>query len=115
MMMSTSYWFGGAILVAAGLWQFTPIKDVCLRHCRSPISFIAQGRRPGRLNAARMGFKHGIYCLGCCWFVMGLLFFVGIMNLFWIAGLALFVALERTLAWGGGIDRAIGAVYAAVE
>ena len=82
MMTTTSYWLGGAILLAAGVWQLTPIKGVCLRHCRSPLSFLAQKWRPGRLGAFHMGLEHGTFCLGCCWFLMGLLFFGGIMNLF---------------------------------
>jgi predicted metal-binding membrane protein len=85
MMTATNYWLGGAILVAAGLWQLTPLKGVCLRHCRSPLSFLTQQWRPGGLGAFRMGLEHGAYCLGCCWFLMGLPFFGGIMNLFWIA------------------------------
>src|SRR6516162_18888 len=102
MMTATNYSLGGAILLAAGLWQLTPLKRVCLRHCRSPLSFLAQQWRPGRLGAFRMGLEHGAYCLGCCWFLMGLLFFGGIMNLFWIAGLALFVLLETTSRWATG-------------
>jgi predicted metal-binding membrane protein len=109
MMTTTSFWLGGAILITAGVWQFTPIKGVCLRHCRAPMSFLVQSWRPGRLGALRMGLEHGAYCLGCCWFLMGLLFFGGIMNLFWIAGLALFVLLEKTLAWGARMSRVIGA------
>ena len=108
MMTTTSYWLGGAILIAAGLWQLTPVKGVCLRHCRSPMSFIAQGWRPGRLGAFRMGLEHGAYCLGCCWFLMGLLFFGGVMNLFWIAGLAAFVLLEKTIPMGHWLGRIAG-------
>ena len=88
MMATTSYWLGGAILLAAGVWQLTPIKGICLRHCRSPMGFLVQSWRPGRGGAFRMGLEHGSFCLGCCWFLMGLLFFGGIMNLFWIIGLA---------------------------
>ena len=102
MMTATNYWLGGVILLAAGLWQLTPLKGVCLRHCRSPLSFLAQQWRHGRLGAFRMGLEHGAYCVGCCWFLMGLLFFGGIMNLFWIAGLALFVLLEKTSRWATG-------------
>jgi predicted metal-binding membrane protein len=108
MMTATSYWLGGAILLAAGLWQLTPIKGVCLRHCRSPLSFIAQKWRPGRFGAFRMGLEHGTFCLGCCWFLMGLLFFGGIMNLFWIAGLAGFVLLEKTVPMGHWLARIAG-------
>jgi predicted metal-binding membrane protein len=70
MMTATNYWLGGAILLAAGMWQLTPIKGVCLRHCRSPLSFLTQQWRPGQCGAFRMGLAHGIYCLGCCWFLM---------------------------------------------
>ena len=108
MMVATSYWLGGAILVLAGLWQLTPIKGVCLRHCRSPLSFLVQSWRPGRLGAFRMGLEHGAYCLGCCWFLMGLLFFGGIMNLYWIAGLAAYVLLEKTIPLGHWFGRAVG-------
>ena len=108
MMTATNYWLGGAILVAAGLWQLTPLKGVCLRHCRSPLSFLAQQWRPGGLGAFRMGLEHGAYCLGCCWFLMGLLFFGGIMNLFWIVGLALFILLEKTIPIGNWFARIAG-------
>ena len=108
MMTTTSYWLGGVILLAAGLWQLTPVKGVCLRHCRSPLSFIARKWRPGRLGAFRMGLEHGTFCLGCCWFLMGLLFFGGIMNLFWIAGLAGFVLLEKTIPMGHWLARIAG-------
>jgi predicted metal-binding membrane protein len=113
MMTTTSYWLGGAILLAAGIWQLTPIKGVCLRHCRSPLSFLAQGWRPGRRGAFRMGIEHGAFCLGCCWFLMGLLFFGGIMNLLWIAGLAGFVLLEKTIPMGHWIGRIAGIAIAA--
>jgi predicted metal-binding membrane protein len=113
MMTATKYWLGGGILLAAGLWQLTPIKGVCLRHCRSPLSFLTQQWRPGRLGAFRMGLEHGAYCLGCCWFLMALLFFGGIMNLFWIAGLALFVLLEKTIPMGHWFGRIAGVCFAA--
>lgn len=113
MMTTTSYWLGGAILIAAGLWQLTPVKGVCLRHCRSPMSFLAQNWRSGRPGAFRMGLEHGTYCLGCCWFLMGLLFFGGIMNLFWIAGLAGFILLEKTIPMGHWFGRIAGVCFAA--
>ena len=112
MMTATSWWLGGAILLAAGLWQLTPVKGVCLRHCRSPLSFLAHKWRPGRLGAFRMGLEHGTFCLGCCWFLMGLLFFGGIMNLFWIAGLAAFILLEKTIPMGHWIGRVAGIGFA---
>jgi hypothetical protein len=108
MMATTSYWLGSAILLAAGVWQLTPIKSICLRHCRSPMGFLVQRWRPGRLGAFRMGLEHGSYCLGCCWFLMGLLFFGGIMNLFWIIGLAIFILLEKTIPMGSWIGRIVG-------
>jgi predicted metal-binding membrane protein len=113
MMTTTSYWLGGAILVTAGMWQFTPVKNICLRHCRSPMGFLMQAWRPGRLGAFCMGFEHGTFCLGCCWFLMGLLFFGGVMNLFWIAGLAVFVLLEKTIPMGNWVGRIAGIGVAA--
>jgi predicted metal-binding membrane protein len=113
MMATTSYWLGSAILLAAGVWQLTPIKGICLRHCRSPMHFFVLSWRPGRLGAFRMGLEHGSYCLGCCWFLMGLLFFGGIMNLFWIIGLAGFVLLEKTVPMGSWIGRIVGIGLAA--
>lgn len=108
MMTTTSYRLGGAILLAAGLWQLTPIKAMCLRHCRSPMGFLVQSWKPGRGGAFRMGLEHGSFCLGCCWFLMGLLFFGGIMNLFWIIGLAAFVLLEKAVPMGSWIGRIVG-------
>ena len=77
------------------------------------MSFFAQQWRPGRLGAFRMGLAHGAYCLGCCWFLMGLLFFGGIMNVFWIAGLALFVLLEKTIPMGHWFGWIAGVCFAA--
>jgi predicted metal-binding membrane protein len=113
MMATTSYWLGSAILLAAGVWQLTPIKGICLQHCRSPIGSLVQSWRPGRLGVFRMGLEHGSYCLGCCWFLMGLLFFGGIMNLFWIIGLAVFILLEKTVPMGSWIGRIVGFSVAA--
>jgi predicted metal-binding membrane protein len=113
MMVTTSYWLGGAILLTAGVWQLSPIKGICLRHCRSPMGFLVQSWRPGRSGAFRMGLEHGRFCLGCCWFSMSLLFFGGIMNLFWIIGLAAFVLLEKTVPMGSWIGRIVGIGVAA--
>ena len=113
MMVTTSYWLGGAVLLAAGPWQLTPVKGMCLRHCRSPMGFLIQSWRPGRGGAFRMGMQHGSFCLGCCWFLMGLLFFGGIMNLFWIIGLAAFVLLEKITPMGSWIGRIVGVGVAA--
>jgi predicted metal-binding membrane protein len=107
-MVASSLWLGAAILVATGAWQLTPIKSVCLRHCRSPLSFLSHSWRSGYLGAFRMGLGHGAYCLGCCWFLMSLLFFGGIMNLYWIIGLAIFILIEKTMPMGQWFGRIIG-------
>ena len=91
MMATTSPVLGGGLLLVAGLWQFTPWKYACLRHCRSPLIFLMARWRSGRIGTFVMGMDHGAFCLGCCWFLMALLFFGGIMNLWWIGGLALYV------------------------
>jgi len=85
----------GGFLVLVGAYQMTPIKNACLKQCQSPAQFITQHRRPGYGGAFVMGCHHGLFCLGCCWALMLLLFVGGVMNLWWIAGLALFVALEK--------------------
>ncbi len=100
MMASRNAVFGGVLLVLAGVYQLSPLKHACLRHCRGPIDFISHHWRTGRWGAFRMGVHHGLYCLGCCWALMALLFFGGVMNLYWIAGLALFVLLEKTVPPG---------------
>ncbi len=86
---------GGAVLVAAGVYQLTPLKDVCLVRCRSPLSFFMTSWRDGRLGAFRMGLGHGAFCVACCWLLMALLFVVGVMNLLWVAALSAFVLLEK--------------------
>jgi predicted metal-binding membrane protein len=101
---------GGALLIAAGLYQATPLKRACLEACRSPLSFIMRLWRPGWAGAARLGFAHGIYCLGCCAPLMALLFVFGVMNLVWVAALALFVLVEKTLPFGARIGAAAGVV-----
>lgn len=109
MMTVTSAGLGAAILIAAGAWQFTPVKQACLRHCRSPAHFLSRHHRPGRRGAFRLGMVHGAYCLGCCWFLMALLFVGGVMNLYWILGIALFVAAEKLLPRGERVTRPAGA------
>ena len=96
-MVATSPALGAALLIAAGAYQLTPAKTACLRHCRSPIHFIAQHWRPGVRGAFRMGLEHGAFCLGCCWLLMGLLFVGRVMNLLWVAAIALFVLLEKVV------------------
>lgn len=101
-------WLGGAILVASGLYQFTPWKHACLSHCRSPVQFLTREWRPGPSGAFRMGLLHGLYCVGCCWLAMAVLFVGGIMNLVWIAILAGWVLLERLLPAGDRLSRLVG-------
>ena len=109
-MASTSVWFGAGLLISSGIYQFTPLKQACLKHCQSPLTFLMNRWRLGRQGAVIMGLEHGVYCLGCCWMLMGLLFFGGVMNLFWIAGLAVFVLIEKPLVIGSWINRIGGAL-----
>ena len=108
MMMSTNRLLGSGLLMAAGFWQLTPLKTICLRHCRAPLSFLSAHWRPGAGGAFTMGIKHGVFCLGCCWFLMTLLFYGGVMNLSWIIGLALFVFVEKMMPAGLAFARMIG-------
>jgi predicted metal-binding membrane protein len=103
----------GGVLVLAGIYQWTPLKQACLRHCRSPLDFLLHHWRDGALGAFAGGARHGVFCLGCCWMLMALLFVGGIMNLAWIAGIALIVLIEKTLPWGGWMGRATGIVLIA--
>ena len=95
---SASNYLGGGLLIVAGLFQWSPLKSACLSHCRSPMSFLVNDWRDGPWGALGMGLRHGTYCLGCCWALMGLLFVLGVMNLAWIAALAMFVLLEKAAA-----------------
>lgn len=99
-MASCNTVFASVLLILAGAYQLSPLKHACLRHCRGPIDFISRHWRTGHWGAFRMGVRHGSYCLGCCWALMALLFFGGVMNLYWIAGLALFVLLEKIIPPG---------------
>jgi len=108
MMVTTATWLGAVILIGAGLWQFAPLKQVCLRYCRSPIGFLTAHWRPGPAGAFRMGLEHGAHCLGCCWFLMALLFFGGVMNLCWIGGLAAYILLEKVFPMGHWLSYATG-------
>ena len=114
MLVGTDAIFGGVLLLAAGVYQLSPIKRICLRHCRTPTAFVAVHWRPGAGGALRMGLLHGIFCVGCCWFLMGLLFFGGVMNLYWIGGLALFVLVEKTVPAGHRLGVAAGVVLLVV-
>ncbi|MBA2442789.1 MAG: DUF2182 domain-containing protein [Rubrobacter sp.] len=108
MLASTSPILGGVLLLAAGTYQWTPLKYACLRHCRSPLGFILNDWREGRRGVFLMGLKHGSYCVGCCWFLMALLFVAGVMNLLWVAAIAGFVLLEKVAPAGHRVGRAAG-------
>ena len=95
MMEATNIYLAAGILIAAGVYQITPLKTVCLEKCRQPASFLANYKNTWVNSPLKIGLVHGFYCVGCCWFLMGLLFFGGIMNLYWIVGLIIFVAIEK--------------------
>jgi predicted metal-binding membrane protein len=105
---------GGALLIAAGLYQLTPFKRACLEKCRSPLSFLMRLWRPGLFGAARLGLTHGLYCLGCCAMLMALLFVFGVMNLVWVACLAIAVLIEKVVPRGERIGRLTGVAALAV-
>ncbi|MDT5002169.1 MAG: hypothetical protein QOK12_4274 [Mycobacterium sp.] len=109
MMVSASARLGAAILIAAGLYQLTPLKNACLKNCRAPAHFISRYWHPGNLGAFRMGLRLGAYCVGCCWILMALLFVGGVMNLLWVAAIAIFVLLEKTIPFGDVSGRVAGA------
>jgi predicted metal-binding membrane protein len=110
MMASTSPVLGGILLVAAGTYQWTPLKHACLSKCRSPLGFVLNEWREGRWGAFLMGLKHGGYCTGCCWSLMALLFVAGIMNLLWVAAIAGFILLEKVVPGGDRLGRVAGVV-----
>ena len=107
-------YLGGGIIVLAGLYQFSPLKHVCLAHCRSPFQIILHGWRDGRLGALRMGASHGLYCLGCCWGIMAVLFVMGLMNLAWMAALSILIAVEKLTPWGLVLSRVVGLLFIAL-
>ncbi len=109
MMASTSPILGGTLLCAAGVFQWTPLKNACLTHCRSPLSFLMTDWREGKSGAFAMGLKHGAYCTGCCWFLMALLFVAGVMNMWWVAIISVLVLLEKAAPKGLWLGRIAGA------
>ena len=113
MLVVTEGWLAAGVLVAAGIYQFTPLKEACLAHCRTPIGFLATEWRPGKTGAFRMGLKHGSYCVGCCWALMAALFVFGVMNLFAIFLLAGAVAVEKLSPWGRWVKFFLGSVLVA--
>jgi predicted metal-binding membrane protein len=111
-MASASNTLGAVVLIAAGAYQWTPLKDVCLAQCQTPLGFLMRhgGFRADVRGCLRLGLRHGAYCVGCCWVLMALLFVVGVMNVLWIALLALLVLLEKLTPWGRWIARVAGVV-----
>jgi predicted metal-binding membrane protein len=113
MMEPASRWFAAATLIAAGLYQFTPLKRSCLTQCRAPAVFISRNWRPGIQGALRMGMLHGLECVGCCWVLMLLLFAGGVMRLMCIAALTALVLVEKLAPWGERSAQIIGAALIA--
>jgi predicted metal-binding membrane protein len=108
MMGSQSRLLSGVVLITAGVYQLSPLKNICLAHCRTPTSFLSRHWRPRALGALRLGAMHGGYCVGCCWLLMALLFVGGVMNLTWIAALAILVLVEKVLPPGQWVGRGVG-------
>ena len=110
MMQLNSVQFSGILLITAGVYQFTPLKNACLEKCRTPIDFLSSNNRKGAKGSFIMGAHHGLFCLGCCWALMALLFVGGVMNLFWITGLALYVLIEKIIIKAGWLDKIMGLI-----
>jgi len=107
-LVSRSHVVGGALLLIAGAYQLMPLKQACLRHCRAPLAFVTMHWRSGLGGAVSMGLRHGAFCVGCCGILMAPLFVGGVMNLWWIVGLALFVLMEKVVPAGHWLGRAVG-------
>jgi predicted metal-binding membrane protein len=97
----------GAVIVAAAVYQLTPLKDACLTRCRSPLFFLLEAWKPGRVGALRMGIEHGGWCVGCCWALMAALFALGVMSVGWMAFIAALIATEKLLPWKAVANRGI--------
>jgi len=108
-MAASSGILGGAILINAGAYQWLPLKESCLAHCRSPMHFVMTEWREGTLGVFAMGLRHGLFCIGCCWALMLLLFFAGVMNLVWVAALSILVLVEKVVRAGPIVGRLTGA------
>lgn len=113
MMWTTDRTLTAAFLLAAGAFQFSPLKSACLDHCRSPADFLGKNWRPGTRGALHMGLHHGLFCIGCCWLLMALMFAGGVMNLIWIAALTIFVLVEKLAPHGGWTAKATGLLLVA--
>jgi predicted metal-binding membrane protein len=112
-MVATTPYLGALLLIAAGVYQLTSLKRACLAHCRSPLVFLMHHWRQGFGGAVRMGVEHGLYCVGCCWFLMGLLFVGGVMNLLWIAAISIFVLVEKVVPRGETFAIVVGVLLVA--
>jgi len=108
MIVSTSAWLTGGLLLIAGIYQFSSLKQLCLSGCRTPIGFLMGEWRAGARGAFRMGIRHGLFCVGCCWALMALLFVGGVMNLAWIAALSIAVAIEKLAPGGARLGAVLG-------
>ena len=106
--VSTNRYLSATLLFAAGIYQFSPWKHVCLAKCRAPLGFLLTEWRNGRSGAFIMGLRHGLYCTGCCWLLMALLFVAGTMNLVWIAALTIMVLAEKILPFGNVVSKLLG-------
>jgi predicted metal-binding membrane protein len=113
MMASRSPLFAATLLIGAGIFQWTPFKDACLAQCRSPLSFLLNDWREGKVGALTMGLRHGLYCTGCCWFLMALLFVAGVMNLWWVGLLTVFVLFEKVAPTRWRVGGLAGAILVA--
>ncbi|MDQ4503448.1 DUF2182 domain-containing protein [Sinomonas sp. ASV322] len=106
---AVSPWVGAGVVAAAGVYELTPLKDFCLRHCRSPLAFLLHvSGYKGTFRDVRVGIYHGVYCVGCCWGLMAVLTAVGLTNLVWMAAIAATVLLEKTWSRGRAVSRIVG-------
>lgn len=114
MLVANSPYLAGALFIGAGIYQWTPLKHSCLKNCQSPLNFIINRWRGGRRGAFAMGWEHGLFCLGCCWLLMAILFAVGVMNLLWVGTIAAFVFVEKLFPAGEWFARLSGIAMAAI-
>jgi predicted metal-binding membrane protein len=111
---SAGPYIAGGVIVAAGIYQLTPLKDACLRRCRSPMGFLLTAWQPGRIGALRMGLEHGAWCVGCCWGLMAALFALGVMSIGWMVLIAALIAIEKLLPWKVLANRGIAVLLVVI-
>jgi predicted metal-binding membrane protein len=107
---SSGPYIAGGVIVVAAIYQLTPLKDACLRRCRSPMMFLLTAWRPGRIGALKMGLEHGAWCVGCCWGLMAALFALGVMSIGWMVLVAALIATEKLLPWRAVANRSVAIV-----